>query len=70
MTSLDLWVYDFYRVLNLGGSKMARKKIGITLTDETLGNLDDICKKTGLTKSQVIAFLINTYGLEKFGEKK
>ncbi|HHL0974452.1 TPA: CopG family transcriptional regulator [Bacillus cereus] len=49
---------------------MARKKIGITLTDETLGNLDDICKKTGLTKSQVIALLINTYGLEKLGEKK
>jgi len=49
---------------------MARKKVGITLTDETLGNLDEICKKTGLTKSQVIALLINTYGLEKFSEKK
>lgn len=60
----------FYRVLSLGGFKMARKKIGITLTDETLGNLDEICKKTGLTKSQVIALLINTHGLEKFSERK
>ncbi|UIJ70206.1 ribbon-helix-helix protein, CopG family (plasmid) [Bacillus cereus] len=49
---------------------MVRKKVGITLTDETLGNLDEICKKTGLTKSQVIALLINTHGLEKFSEKK
>lgn len=62
-------MYDFYRVFSLGGSKMARKKVGITLTDETLGNLDEICKRTGLTKSQVIALLINTYGLEKFSEK-
>jgi hypothetical protein len=54
----------------VGGICMARKKIGITLTDDTVKNLEDICKVTGLTKSQMIALLINTYKIEKVSEKK
>lgn len=44
---------------------MARVKVGITLTEETLKRLDEICKEFGLSKSQAISFAINTCKLKK-----
>lgn len=49
---------------------MTRKKVGITLTEGTLKNLEKICKINGLTKSQAIALLINTYAIEKLETEK
>lgn len=41
---------------------MAKKtKVGITLSDETLNNLELISKNLGLSKSGAIAMAINTY---------
>lgn len=47
-------------------TKLARQKLGITLTEETIDSLEKICKKMGLSKSQAISLAINTYALEKF----
>lgn len=44
---------------------MARKKVGITLTEETLERLLKIADEMGLTKSQAISMLINTHYTEK-----
>lgn len=44
---------------------LAKKKLGITLSDMTLENLEKIRKINGLTKSQAISLLINTYANEK-----
>lgn len=44
---------------------MAKTKFGITLSDETIVNLERICKQNGLTKSQAIALAVNTYVNEK-----
>lgn len=44
---------------------MARKKVGITLTDESLKRLEEIAKEMGLTKSQAISMLVNTHYIEK-----
>lgn len=41
-----------------------KKKIGITLTDETFRNLVLIADKFGLSKSQMIAWLINNYVID------
>jgi predicted DNA-binding protein len=38
-----------------------RIKIGITLAEETLKRLDDLCRLTGLDKSYAISLAINTY---------
>lgn len=40
---------------------MVKTKVGITLSNDTLKNLDEIMRRLGLTKSQAIAYLINTY---------
>lgn len=45
---------------------MAKSKFGITLSAETQKRLDFLCKELGLTKSQAIAFAINTIALEKY----
>lgn len=45
---------------------MAKNKFGITLSAETQKRLDFLCKELGLTKSQAIAFAINTVALEKY----
>lgn len=48
---------------------MAKKsKVGITLSDETLNNLDVITEKLGLTKSTAIALAINTYFVDKIND--
>lgn len=39
---------------------MPKKSITITLSEETQINLEMICKKYGLKKSQAIAFVINS----------
>lgn len=44
---------------------MVKKKLGITLSEPTLKNLEKMRKMNGLTKSQAIALLINTYVNEK-----
>ncbi len=46
-----------------------KRKVGITLTDETYKNLELLCKRYGLTKSQLIALLINRGVLVKSNEK-
>lgn len=38
---------------------MARKQVGITLTEDTLERLDNLCKKLGMTKSNAISLAIN-----------
>lgn len=38
---------------------MSRKQIGITLTDDTLERLDNLCDKLGMTKSNAISLAIN-----------
>lgn len=48
---------------------MAKSKFGITLSDETIVNLEKLCKRNGLTKSQAIALAINTYVNEKIMTK-
>lgn len=40
---------------------MVKTKVGITLSDDTLAKLDKIMKALGLTRSQAIAYLINSY---------
>lgn len=45
-----------------------KNKIGITLTDETLDNLMLIARKFGLSKSQMIAWLINNYVIDNVDE--
>ena len=49
---------------------MVKKKLGITLSEPTLENLEKMRKMNGLTKSQAIALLINTYVNEKMGTEK
>lgn len=44
---------------------MSKTKLGITLSEATLKNLEKICQMNGLTKSQAIALLINTYANSK-----
>lgn len=40
---------------------MVKTKVGITLSEETVKRLEEIMQKLGLTKSQAISLLINTY---------
>ena len=47
---------------------MEKKSITITLSEETQKNLDELCKKYGLRKSQAIALAINTMVLTQKGE--
>ncbi len=49
--------------------KMARTKVGITLTEDTLKRLDEIAEQMGLTKSQTISMLINKEYLNKYQEE-
>lgn len=46
--------------------KMDKTKFGITLSDETQKRLMYLCKELGLTKSQAIAYAINTIVMEKY----
>lgn len=48
---------------------MARKQVGITLTDDTLERLDKIAEELGLSKSQAISMLINKYFLNEMQER-
>jgi antitoxin component of RelBE/YafQ-DinJ toxin-antitoxin module len=48
---------------------MARKKVGITLTEESLKRLEVIAKEMGLTKSQAISMIVNKYYLESHNEE-
>lgn len=43
-----------------------KKKIGITLSKETEKSLEIICEKLGLSKSNAIAYAVNTTVMEKF----
>lgn len=38
---------------------MARKQVGITLTQDTLERLENLCNKLGMTKSNAISLAIN-----------
>ena len=49
--------------------KMEKKSITITLSEETLKNLDELCQKYGLRKSQAISLAVNTMVLNEKGEK-
>lgn len=48
---------------------MAKLKLGITLSVETVANLEKLCRQNGLTKSQAIALAVNTYVNEKIVTK-
>ena len=48
---------------------MARTKVGITLTEDTLKRLDEIAEQMGLTKSQAISMLINKEYLNKYQDE-
>lgn len=39
---------------------MVKNKIGITLDDTTLSNLNELASKLGLSKSAAIAYIINS----------
>lgn len=55
-----------------GGGKMAREKVGITLTEDTLKRLMEIADEMGLSKSQAISMLINKHyikEIEKGGQE-
>lgn len=53
----------------MGGVRMRRTKVGITLTEETLKRLDEIANEMGLSKSQAISMLINQNYVEKQEER-
>ncbi|MDN6390274.1 MAG: ribbon-helix-helix protein, CopG family [Lactococcus lactis] len=38
---------------------MTRKQVGITLTEDTLERLENLCNKLGMTKSNAISLAIN-----------
>ena len=40
---------------------MVKEKVGITLSSDTLAKLEKLMAELGLTKSQAIAYLINSY---------
>uniref|UniRef100_UPI003F85B9A7 ribbon-helix-helix protein, CopG family n=2 Tax=Staphylococcus TaxID=1279 RepID=UPI003F85B9A7 len=48
---------------------MARTKVGITLTEDTLKRLDEIAEQMGLTKSQAISMLVNKEYLNKYQDE-
>lgn len=48
---------------------MAREKVGITLTDETLKRLDEIVEELGMTRSHVISMLVNQEYIENHKER-
>ena len=48
---------------------MARTKVGITLTEDTLKRLDEIAEQMGLTKSQAISMLVNKEYLNKYPDE-
>lgn len=52
---------DFSIQLSCEVIAMVKTKVGITLGDDTLAKLDKIMKALGLTRSQAIAYLINSY---------
>ena len=45
---------------------MARVKVGITLTEDTLERLEKICKEMGLSKSQALSMLVNKEYIAKY----
>ena len=45
---------------------MVRVKVGITLTEDTLARLEEICKEMGLSKSQALSMLVNKEYLQKY----
>lgn len=48
---------------------MARKKVGITLTEETLKRLDEIVEELGMSRSHVLSMLVNKEYISKYEEK-
>ncbi|RAI78760.1 ribbon-helix-helix protein, CopG family (plasmid) [Macrococcoides caseolyticum subsp. hominis] len=48
---------------------MVRIKVGITLTEDTLARLEEICKEMGLSKSQALSMLVNKEYLEKYQDE-
>lgn len=44
---------------------MARKQIGITLTEDTLERLDNLCNKLGMSKSNAISLAINKLAMNE-----
>ena len=48
---------------------MVKVKVGITLTEDTLARLEEICKEMGLSKSQALSMLVNKEYLENIKMK-
>ncbi len=49
----------YHEIINLNGEMiMVRVKV-ITLTEDTLARLEEICKEMGLSKSQALSMLVN-----------
>ena len=48
---------------------MIKVKVGITLTEDTLARLEEICKEMGLSKSQALSMLVNKEYLEKYQDE-
>lgn len=57
----------YYEIINLNGEMiMVRVKVGITLTEDTLARLEEICKEMGLSKSQALSMLVNKEYIQKY----
>lgn len=71
-TSLDKSrKYGYHKIINLNGEiTMVRVKVGITLTEDTLARLEEICKEMGLSKSQALSMLVNKEYLAKYQDEK
>lgn len=56
-------ITEIYRVIYTFDNlrcDMVKNKIGITLDDTTLSNLNELASKLGLSKSAAIAYIINS----------
>ncbi|WP_225980882.1 ribbon-helix-helix protein, CopG family, partial [Staphylococcus epidermidis] len=57
----------YHEIINLNGEMiMVRVKVGITLTEDTLARLEEICKEMGLSKSQALSMLVNKEYIQKY----
>lgn len=60
----------YYEIIKLNGEMtMVRVKVGITLTEDTLARLEEICKEMGLSKSQALSMLVNKEYLAKYQDE-
>lgn len=66
---MDKWNKIGLSIVRNEGIKMARTKVGITLTEDTLKRLDEIAEQMGLTKSQAISMLVNKEYLNKYQDE-